>query len=163
MASKEELKKRVCDAIDKRAEELYKIGDAILRQPELGFKESKTAALVEEEFRSLELSCQTGLAITGVKAEIPGRSASLHVALMGELDSIVIPSHPFADPQTGAAHGCGHNASITGMIGAGMGLVDSGVMKDLDGLVSLMAVPAEELRPLLISFSPFGWCTKLLI
>ena len=40
---------------------------------------------------------------------------------------------------------CGHNASIAGMIGAGMGLVDSGVMKELDGVVSLMAVPAEEL------------------
>jgi amidohydrolase len=145
MTSKEELKKRVCDAIDNRAEELCKIGDAILRQPELGFKEFKTAALVEDKFRSLGLSCQTGLAITGVKAEIPGRSAGLHVALMGELDSILIPSHPFADPQTGAAHGCGHNAGIAGMIGAGMGLVDSGVLKDLDGVVSLMAVPAEEL------------------
>lgn len=145
MTSREELKKRACEAIDKRAEELYEIGDAILRRPELGFKEFETAALVEKKFRSLGLSCQTGLAITGVKAEIPGRSARLHVSLMGELDSILIPSHPFADPQTGAAHGCGHNASIAGMIGAGMGLIDSGVMKDLDGVVSLMAVPAEEL------------------
>ncbi len=63
----------------------------------------------------------------------------------GELDSILIPSYPFADPQTGAAHACGHNASITGMLGAGMGLIDSGVMAELDGNISLMAVPAEEL------------------
>jgi amidohydrolase len=142
---KEDLKKSVCEAIDKRAEELYKIGEEILLHPELGFKEFKTAQLVEERFRSLGLTCQTGLAITGVKAEVPGRASKLHVAIMGELDSILIPSHPFADAQTGAAHGCGHNASITGMVGAGMGLVDSGVMKELDGTVSLMAVPAEEL------------------
>jgi amidohydrolase len=145
MGTKEDLKKRVGDAIDKRSEELFKIGDEILRHPELGFKEVKTANLVEEKFRSLGLACQTGLAITGVKAEIPGRASKLHVAIMGELDSILIPSHPFADPQTGAAHGCGHNASIAGLVGAGMGLIDSGVMKELDGTVSLMAVPAEEL------------------
>ena len=49
MTSSEELKKRAGEAIDKRAEELYEIGDAILHRPELGFKEFKTAALVEEE------------------------------------------------------------------------------------------------------------------
>ena len=136
---------RVCEAIEKRSDEIFKIGDEILRHPELGFKEVKTAGVVAEKFRSLGLPCQTGLAITGVKAELPGRSAKLHVAVMGELDSILIPSHPFADPQTGAAHGCGHHASIAGMMGAGMGLLESGVMKELDGTVSLMAVPAEEL------------------
>lgn len=143
--TKEDLKKKVIDAVDRRAGDIQKIGEAILRQPELGFKELKTAALVEETFRSLGLHTRQGLALTGVQAELPGRSSKMHVALMGELDSILIPSHPYADPQTGAAHACGHNASIAGMIGAGMGLLDSGVMKELDGQVSLMAVPAEEL------------------
>jgi len=145
MATKEELKNRVIEAIEKRAGELHSIGETILRNPELGFKEVKTSALVDEKFRSLGLPCQKGLALTGVKADIPGRSRKLHLAIMGELDSILIPSHPFADPQTGAAHACGHNASIAGMIGAGIGLLDSGVMKELDGDVTLMAVPAEEL------------------
>ncbi|MDI6755779.1 MAG: amidohydrolase [Thermodesulfobacteriota bacterium] len=145
MATKEDLKSRVIEAIDKRAEELRQIGETILRHPELGFKELKTAALVEDKFRSLHLSYQKGLALTGVKAHLPGRSKKMHLAIMGELDSILIPAHPFADPQTGAAHACGHNASIAGMLGAGMGLLDSGVMAELDGDVSLMAVPAEEL------------------
>jgi metal-dependent amidase/aminoacylase/carboxypeptidase family protein len=79
MASKEELKKRVCAAIDKRAEELYKIGDAILRQPELGFKEFKTTALVEEKFRSLGLSCQTGLAMTVVDLLYDGAREGLSI------------------------------------------------------------------------------------
>jgi len=143
--TKEEGKKKVIGAINKRAGELQEIGETILRHPELGFKESKTAALVENKIRSLGLACQTGLALTGVRAKLPGRTGKMHLALMGELDSILIPSHPFADPQTGAAHACGHNASIAGLLGAGMGLLDSGVMKELDGDVSLMAVPAEEL------------------
>ncbi len=143
--SRDDLKKKVCDAIEKRADEIHELGEDILRHPELGFKETRTAGRVADKFRALGLSVQTGLAITGVKAALPGRSAALHVAVMGELDSILIPSHPFADPQTGAAHGCGHNASIAGMVGAGMGLLDSGIMNELDGTVSLMAVPAEEL------------------
>jgi amidohydrolase len=145
MATKEELKKRVVEAIENRSAELRNIGETILRHPELGFKEVKTAALVEENFRSLGLSYQKGLALTGLKADLPGRSEKIHLAIMGELDSILIPTHPFADPNTGAAHACGHNASITGMLGAAMGLLDSGIMPELDGGISFMAVPAEEL------------------
>ena len=111
----------------------------------MGFKEVKTAALVEEKFRSLGLTYRKGLALTGVVAELPGRAKKARLAIMGELDSILVPSNPNADPLTGAAHACGHNATIAGMLGAGMGLLDSGVMEELDGDVSLMAVPAEEL------------------
>ena len=145
MLTKEDLKKRAIEIIEKRSQAITEIGEAILRNPELGYKEVKTSALVEEKFRSLGLPCKKGLALTGVVAHVPGKSKKLHVALMGELDSIRIPVHPFADPLTGAAHGCGHNAQIAGMLGAGMGLLESGVMKELDGDVSLMAVPAEEL------------------
>ena len=145
MATKEEWKNRVIEAIEKRSAEVREIGETILHHPEMGFKEVKTAALVEEKFRSLGLSYRKGLALTGVVAELPGRSRKMRLALMGELDSILVPSNPNADPVTGAAHACGHNASIAGMIAAGMGLLDSGVMKELDGDVCLMAVPAEEL------------------
>ena len=145
MATKEEWKKRVIEAIEKRSAELIGIGETLLHIPEMGFKEVKTAALVEERFRSMGLTYRKGLALTGVVAELPGRAKKARLAIMGELDSILVPSNPNADPLTGAAHACGHNASITGMLGAGMGLLDSGVMKELDGDVSLMAVPAEEL------------------
>jgi amidohydrolase len=145
MATKEEWKKRVIEAIEKRSAEVIEMGETILHHPEMGFKEVKTAALVEEKFRSLGLSYRKGLALTGVVGELPGRSRKMRLALMGELDSILVPSNPNADPVTGAAHACGHNASIAGMIAAGVGLLDSGVMKELDGDVSLMAVPAEEL------------------
>jgi metal-dependent amidase/aminoacylase/carboxypeptidase family protein len=145
MAAKEEWKQRVIEAIEKRSAEVREIGESILRHPEMGFKEVKTATLVEEKFRSLGLSYRKNLALTGVAAELPGRAKKMHLAIMGELDSILVPSNPNADPVTGAAHACGHNASIAGMLGVGMGLLDSGVMKELDGDISLMAVPAEEM------------------
>lgn len=145
MTPKEELKQRIIAAIDRRAAEITDIGETILHHPELGFKEVKTAALVEEKFRALGLPFRRGLALTGVAAELRGRKKNMQVAIMGELDSVRVPSNPQADPLTGAAHACGHNAMIAGMLGAGMGLLDSGAMAEMDGHVSLLAVPAEEL------------------
>jgi len=50
--TKDELKHRVYQAIDQRGEEIIGLGEQIRRHPELGFKEVKTARLVEETFRS---------------------------------------------------------------------------------------------------------------
>ena len=45
--TKDELKAHVFQAIDRRREEIIGIGEEIRRHPELGFKEVKTAAVVE--------------------------------------------------------------------------------------------------------------------
>ncbi|MCL5038400.1 MAG: amidohydrolase [Firmicutes bacterium] len=140
----QELKKRVLEAIDEARKEIISLGEEILLQPELGYKEFKTSARVEREFRTMRLEYKKNLAVTGLKAYLPGGSGLGRVAILGELDAVVAPGHPQADPQTGAAHACGHNAQVAAMLGAGIGLWRSGVHKELDGDVVLMAVPAEE-------------------
>jgi len=142
--TKEDLKKLVCSAIDKRAADICEIGETIFRHPELGFKEFKTAALVKEKFAGLGLAHRDGVAITGLRADLPGRSQKLRVAVMGELDAVICHDHPAADAITGAVHACGHNAQIAAMLGVAYGLAESGVMDWLDGSVALLAVPAEE-------------------
>jgi len=141
----EELKRQVFAAIDRRSNEIINLGEALRKHPELGFKEMKTARVVEETFRKLGLNPHTGLALTGVRAELPGRAGDGPTfALLGELDALIVAGHPEADPATGAAHACGHNAQIAGLLGAAMGLVDSRAMEQLAGRVVLFAVPAEE-------------------
>jgi amidohydrolase len=56
----------------------------------------------------------------------------------------VVVGHPVADPETGAAHACGHNAQVAGMLGAAMGLLDAGAFDHLSGRVAFIGVPAEE-------------------
>lgn len=141
---KAELKKRICAAIDKRAEEIIAIGDFMFNNPELGYKEHKAASLVEEKFQALGLDYRKGLAVTGLKSRLQGKQNKLSVAVMGEMDAVVCHDHPHADPTTGAAHSCGHNAQTAMMVGVAMGLVDSGVMSELDGDVVFFALPAEE-------------------
>jgi amidohydrolase len=83
--------------------------------------------------------------MTGVRADARGRAGEGPTfALLGELDGLRVTGHPQADPQTGAAHACGHNAQVAGMLGAAMGLVDAKAFDHLAGRVALFAVPAEE-------------------
>jgi len=143
--TRNEIKQRVDAAIDKRSEEIIGLGEQIRKNPELGFKEIKTARLVEDTFGRLGLSPKAGLAMTGVRADVTGRAGDGPTfALLGELDALVVTGHPVADPQTGAAHACGHNAQVAGLLGAAMGLLDSRAFDHLAGRVVFFAVPAEE-------------------
>ncbi len=144
MSERETLKRRVCEAIDARREDIVSVGESIMDAPELGFKEHRTASRVQQQFDDLGLPHEDGLAITGVKAVLRGSRPGPTLALMGELDALQVPDHPRADPETGAAHACGHNAQIAGLMGAAMGLTADGVAENLAGNVVFFAVPAEE-------------------
>ena len=144
MRSPEELKQAVDDAVNRHREHILSIGDHILHHPELGFKEYGTAELVAKTFGELGLPYQSGLALTGVKAMLKGARPGPTLALLGELDALVVFDHPLANPETGAAHACGHNAQIAGLVGAAMALVETGAASDFDGDLAFVAVPAEE-------------------
>src|SRR5437867_9843068 len=143
--TRDELKQRVYQAIDQRADEIIGLGEQIHRHPELGFKEVKTARLVEETFKKLGLTPRTGLALTGVRADVGGRAGDGPTfAVLGELDALVVAGHPEGDPATGAAHACGHDAQIAGLLGAAIGLLDAKAFDQLAGRVAFFSVPAEE-------------------
>ncbi len=144
MRAREELKQAICKSVDRRRGEIEQIGDRIMENPELGFKEFKTAKLVADTMTTFKVPHETGLAITGVKGVIKGNKPGPTVALMGELDSLLVADHPKADSETGAAHACGHNAQIAGLMGAMMGLVDTDAIDNLCGSIVIFAVPAEE-------------------
>lgn len=142
---KELLKQRIAAAIDDNAAKIKDIADRIYAEPELGFKEVKTAAKVAAFMREeLGLEPQTGLAINGVKGRAKGGKQGPTVAVLGELDAIGCPESPDADPMTGAAHKCGHNLQVASMLGAACGIIKSGVIKELAGDCVFFGVPAEE-------------------
>jgi amidohydrolase len=144
MSGKDELKRAVCEVIDRRADTIIDLGETILRHPETGFNEVKTAALVAEHLSALGVDPRSGLALTGVKGRLAGGSPGPRLAFIGELDSLRTSEHPLADPVTGAAHSCGHNAQIAGMLGAAIGLTEAGIAGHLAGEIVFFAVPAEE-------------------
>lgn len=142
--TKEELKAALCAAIEKRLEDIRAIGLSIAEEPELGYKEVKTSAKVQEAFDLLGIAYETGFGVTGVKARLAGAGHRRTVALLGELDAIVCREHPMSDPVTGAAHCCGHNVQIANLLAVAMAVKDVDAMKYLGGDLVLFAVPAEE-------------------
>lgn len=142
MTENADLKNEVYRTIDERSEEIIAISEDLMRHPETGFREFRSADQVMAAFDGLGIKYESGLARTGVKGRLFGRAHNATVAILGELDSLLIPDHPLADPKTGAAHACGHHAQIAAMVGAAMGLQT--VIDHLDGDVVLFAVPAEE-------------------
>ncbi len=152
---KEELKKIAMNAIDKKREDILRIGDSIYNEPELGYKEFKTAEKVKQVFEDMGIPYEDKIGITGLKGLIKGKNSKYNVAVMGELDSVISPNHPDSDPKTGAAHCCGHNCMIAGIVGVIYALKDTGIMENLSGDVSIMAIPAEE-------FVEIGYRNKLI-
>ena len=161
MKNAAELKKEIIAAIDGRRDEIFALADKILHNPELGYCEFKTAELAASELRKLGLEVKTGIAVTGLRADIDSGRPGPRIAIMGELDALPVPDHAFADPETGAAHACGHHAQMTMMLAAAAALVP--VIKELWGSIAFIAVPAEEFQRLeycreLIDSGKITWC-----
>lgn len=147
------LKQQVVDCIEAKRDDILEIADYLLHHPERGYTEVKTAAFVQQELEKLGLQVQTQLALTGVRADIDSGKPGPKIAIMGELDALPVPSHPFADKETGAAHACGHHAQLTMMLGAAKALVP--IIKELNGSIAFIGVPAEE-------FQALDYCRKLM-
>jgi amidohydrolase len=140
----EQMKTAACAEIERRGDEAVRLARTVLDSPEPGFREQKTAKVVADALRGLDVPIEEGIALTGMKGMLRGGSSGPTVAVIGELDSLIVPHHPHADPETGAAHACGHHCQLGAMLAVAIGLQAAGVMEGLSGGVALIAVPAEE-------------------
>ena len=143
--TREELKASALQMIECNRDRLIEIGNYFYNNPETGFQEVKTAALVRKVLEECGMTVRDRIAVTGVKATAPGRRHDINLALMGELDALNMPGHVHCDPATGKFHGCGHHAQLTTILGVALGLVKSGLISELDGDLTFIGVPAEEI------------------
>ena len=60
--SKEDLKRRVCEAIRARRADIKAVAESVFAEPELGFKEEKSAAALIAALESEGFKVTTGLA-----------------------------------------------------------------------------------------------------
>ena len=144
MRSKQQLIQDVLAAIDASREKIIGIGTTVWKNPEPGYKEFKTSDLAAKTLTELGLSPKRKLSITGMRADLIGAKPGPSLAICGEMDSLILPSHPECDPATGAVHACGHNSHIATMLGAAIGLVQANAQNDISGKVAFIPCPAEE-------------------
>ncbi len=137
------IKERVSRAIDESVLKITEIGNEVLKTPELGYCEEKTSQYARSIFDELGIEYTYPRALTGVKAKLCGKEHKFNICIIGELDSVKCAGHRF-EGENSAAHACGHNAQLAAMLGSAIALKKSGVMEELCGDITFMAVPAEE-------------------
>jgi len=114
--------------------------------PELGFEEHRTSALVAERLRGYGVDeVHTGIARTGVVGVIRGRGNSERsIGLRADMDALTMDEeNEFAhrSTRTGLMHGCGHDGHTTILLGAAQYLAST---RRFDGTVVLIFQPGEE-------------------
>ena len=141
----EEQMKLVREAVEKHRALILDAERYIWKHPETGYKEFKTSSYMAKQFEALGYTLTYAEGITGFCTQIDTGREGPEVLLLGELDSIICPEHPDADPETGAVHSCGHNAQCAALLGIAAALREPALVERLSGRVRLCAVPAEEL------------------
>ena len=136
---------KIISAVEKHRKLILDSERYIWKNPETGYREVKTSKYMEDVFEALGYEITRAEGITGFYTCIDTGREGPEVLVLGELDSVICPSHKDADPVTGAVHACGHNAQCATLIGIAAALKEEGILDDLCGRIRLCAVPAEEL------------------
>ena len=119
--------------------------DYIWKNPEIGYKEWKTHAYLKAAFEKLGYTLREAGNIPGFVTTVDTGRPGPTVLVFGEMDGLIIPEHPEADPETGAVHACGHCAQVAALLGLAAALKEPGALDEMSGKIMLCAVPAEEL------------------
>jgi len=118
--------------------------DDVWAHPELGFKEFHTSQLVREFIASrLPEADLTPFSTTGLDLRL-SRDKPRTVGIIAELDAVISPSHPAADPQTHAVHACGHHTQVGIALALIAHYAATGAHRELPFNLAFIFVPAEE-------------------
>lgn len=147
----------VDEALKEALPGLLEIRHTIHRNPELGFREHETSALVARYLKELGLAeVRSGVATTGVVAVIRGGEPGPVVAARADMDALPVTEEtelPFRSTrrdtyrgqEVGVSHACGHDIHTASLLGVAAVLTS---MRDrLPGAVKLIFQPAEEGPP----------------
>ena len=126
---------------------LVEIRRDLHRHPELSFQEVRTASLAARESEAAGFSVRTGVARTGVIAELANGEGPT-VAIRADMDALPIQEvgdASYASTVDGVMHACGHDFHTAGLVGVShllAGLKDEGTLPP--GRVRLLFQPSEE-------------------
>lgn len=148
------LMNSVTETVNADVNRLENIFKDLHQNPELGFMETRTAAIVAKELKELGFEVFTGIGGTGVAA-IYKNGVGPTVMYRADMDANAVQEDtglPYASQvrvrredgsESPVAHMCGHDAHVTWMLGMAKSMV---AMKDQwSGTMVLVAQPAEEL------------------
>lgn len=132
-------------AVDKNRSLILEAERYIWNHPETGYKEVETCKYLAEKFEELGYELTYAENVPGFYTLFDTGKKGPTILILGEMDSLIIPTHKECDPKTGAVHACGHNAQSATLLGIAASLKEKGVTDGMCGKIKLCAVPAEEM------------------
>jgi amidohydrolase len=139
------LREKLAQARSDLEPELIEVRRNFHREPELRFEEYRTAEIVEELVRPLRLAVRSGVAGTGLLADLRGERPGPTIALRADMDALPIRDAkdvPYASRRDGVMHACGHDAHMT--IAYGVLRVLEPLRAILPGTLRVIFQPGEE-------------------
>ena len=112
--------------------------------PELGFEEQRTSAIVAEKLKSWGIDVTTGIGKTGVVGTLRVGNDTRSIGLRADMDALPIPeanAFPHKSNKPGVMHACGHDGHTTMLLGAAQYLAKT---RNFEGCVHFIFQPAEE-------------------
>jgi len=116
------------------------------KHPELGFKEIRTSGIIAQILGQLGLEVHTGMAETGVVAELVGKTSGPTVLLRFDMDALPIQERnkvDYASVNAGVMHACGHDGHMA--IGLAVASILDRFREGIRGRVKFVFQPAEEI------------------
>lgn len=113
--------------------------------PELSFRETRTAGIVEERLRDLGFEAYPRFGKTGVVGLLQGALPGPTIMLRADMDALPMTEEndvPYRSEVAGAAHACGHDAHVAMLLSAAKILKDA--IAEVRGRIAFVFQPAEE-------------------
>ena len=136
---------KIFDTIENNKSIILEAERYIWNNPETGFREWKTHEYMKSHFLELGYEVHEAGDIPGFYADIDTGISGPKIAVFAEMDGLIVPDHPECDKETGAVHGCGHNAQCAAMLGIAIALKSDNALDGLCGSIRLIVVPSEEM------------------
>ena len=134
------------DALASYKADMVAVRHAIHAHPEVGFQETRTAALVAARLREWGLDVIEGIGTTGVVATLRGtHPGNKSIGLRADMDALYIhevDGRPYGSQVDGKMHACGHDGHTAMLLGAAHYLSEH--RDSLAGEVVFIFQPAEE-------------------
>jgi amidohydrolase len=115
------------------------------QNPELGFNETRTAAIIARELNEDGFEVTTGVGETGVVGLLEGAQEGPVVLLRFDMDALPIQEETGKDYQSikpGVMHACGHDGHVA--VGLSVAKLLSTHLDQIGGTVKFVFQPAEE-------------------
>lgn len=139
------MRNQIQSAVRRQLDHVRELRHSLHEIPEPSLEEHKTSALIHTELLELDLEIHSGLAGTGLVADLQTDRPGGYVILRADMDGLPVTETsrvPHHSQNPGYSHCCGHDGHSACLVGAARTLVE---LKDrLRGRVRFLFQPAEE-------------------